>query len=108
MCLLLGTSHQKDNSITVCGKWIFDSNLDFALRLTKALLNYIFSGNNTDVLASELDYIGDEIASEYIIRRKQQSLACIHSNDRIQFCRDALMGQSREKSEQTIHYQIQE
>ena len=50
----------------------------------------------------------DELDSEYIIRRKQQSLACIHSNDQMQFCRDALMGQSREKPEQKIHYQIQE
>ena len=45
-------------------------------------------------LASALYYMGDELASEYIIRRKQQSLACIHSNGRMQFCRDALMGQS--------------
>ena len=48
-------------------------------------------------LASALYYMGDELASEYIIRHKQQSLACIHSNGRMQFCCDALMGQSREK-----------
>ena len=59
-------------------------------------------------MALALYYMGDELASEYIIRSKQQSLACIHSNGRMQFCRDALMGQSREKPEQKIHYRIQE
>ena len=59
-------------------------------------------------LASALYYMGDELASEYIIRRKKQYLACIHSNGRMKFCRDALMGQSREKTEQRIHYRIQE
>ena len=47
MRLLLDTAHQTDNCITVCGKWIFDSNLEFALPLTKAPLNYICSGNDT-------------------------------------------------------------
>ena len=41
--------------------------------------------------------MGYELASEYIMRRKKQSLAFIHSKGRIQFCRDALMGQYREK-----------
>ena len=50
-------------------------------------------------LVSALYYMGDELASEYIIRCKQQYLVFIHGNDRMQFCRDALMGQSREKSE---------
>ena len=48
-------------------------------------------------LASALYYMGYELVSEYIIMRKQQSLAFIHSNVLMQFCRDALMGQSREK-----------
>ena len=48
MCLLLDTAHRTDNFITICGKWIFDYNLEFALPLTKASLNYICSGNNTD------------------------------------------------------------
>ena len=48
MCLLLDKTHRTDNCITVCGKWIFDSNLEFALLLTKAWLNYIYSGNDTD------------------------------------------------------------
>ena len=48
MCLLLDTAHKTDNCITICGKWIFDYNLEFALPLTKASLNYICSGNDTD------------------------------------------------------------
>ena len=48
MCLLLDTAHWTENCITICVKWIFDSNLEFVLPLTKALLNYICSGNDTD------------------------------------------------------------
>ena len=48
VCLLLYTSHWTDHCITVCGKWIFDSNLEFALPLTKYSLKYICSGNDTD------------------------------------------------------------
>ena len=48
MCLLPDTAHRTDRCITVCGKWIFDSNLGFALPLAKASLNYICSGNDTD------------------------------------------------------------
>ena len=48
MCLLLDTAHWTDNCITVCGKWILDSNLKLVLPLTKSWLNYICSGNNTD------------------------------------------------------------
>ena len=48
VCLLLDTEHQDDHCITVCGKWIFDSNLELALPLTRAWLNYICSGNDTD------------------------------------------------------------
>ena len=54
VCLLLDTSHRTDHCITVCGKWIFDSNLGFALPLTKASLNYICSGNDTD----EITFVG--------------------------------------------------
>ena len=49
-------------------------------------------------LASALYYVGDELASEYIIRRKQKSLSFIHSKGLIKFCRDTLMGQQREKT----------
>ena len=48
MCLLLYMWHLNDNCITVCGKWIFDSNLKVALPLTKVCLNYICCGNDTD------------------------------------------------------------
>ena len=48
MCLLLDTAHRIDHCNTVCGIWIFDSNLEFAFPLTKASLNYICSGNDTD------------------------------------------------------------
>ena len=48
MCLLLDTAQRTDQCITVCGKCIFDYNLEFALPLTKGSLNYICSGNDTD------------------------------------------------------------
>ena len=48
MCLLLDTAHKIDNCINIGGKWIFDYNLEFALPLTKASLNFICSGNDTD------------------------------------------------------------
>ena len=48
VCLLLDTAHQDDNFITVCGKWIFDFNLELAIPLTRAWLDYICSGNDTD------------------------------------------------------------
>ena len=54
VCLLLDTAHRTDHFITVCGKWIFDSNLEFALPLTSAWLNYICSGNDTD----EITFLG--------------------------------------------------
>ena len=54
MCLLLDTAHWTDQCITVCGKWIFDSNLEFTLPLTSAWLNYICSGNDTD----EIKFVG--------------------------------------------------
>ena len=48
MCLLLYTAHKTDNCTTICGKSIFDYNLEFALPLTKASLNFICSGKDTD------------------------------------------------------------
>ena len=54
MCLSLDTAHRTNHCITVCGKWIFDSNLESALSLTKASLNYICSGNDTD----EITFVG--------------------------------------------------
>ena len=54
VCLLLDTAHRTDHCITVCGKWIFDSNLESELPLTKASLSYICSGNDTD----EITFVG--------------------------------------------------
>ena len=50
MCLLLDTLHRTDNFITVCGKWIFDSNFEVAFPLTQDCLNYICCDNDTDVI----------------------------------------------------------
>ena len=54
VCLLLDTAHRADHCIAVCGKWIFGSNLKLALPLTRAWLNYIYSGNDTD----EITFVG--------------------------------------------------
>ena len=54
VCLSLDTANRTDHCITVCGKCIFDSNLEFALPLTKASLNYICSGNDPD----EITFVG--------------------------------------------------
>ena len=47
-------AHRTDHFIIACGKWMFDSNLEFALPLTSAWLNYICSGNDTD----EIIFVG--------------------------------------------------
>ena len=54
VCLLLDMANRIDNCIKVCGKWIFDSNLELALPLILAWLNYICSGNDTD----EIIFVG--------------------------------------------------
>ena len=54
MCLLLDTWHRTDNCITVCGKWIFDSNFEVAFPLTQDCLNYTCRGNDTD----EIKFVG--------------------------------------------------
>ena len=54
MCLLLDTAHLVDHCIIVCGKSIFDSNLEMALPITSAWLNYICPGNETD----EITFVG--------------------------------------------------
>ena len=53
-------------------------------------------------------YTGDELASEYIIRRKKNSLSFIHNKGQMHLCRDILMGKHRENNEIKIHYHIQE
>ena len=50
-------------------------------------------------LASELHYMGDEYASEYIIRHKKKILLEIQNKGRIHFCRDIIMGHHKEKYE---------
>ena len=54
MGLLLDTAHHTNHCITVSGKCIFDSNLESALPLTEASLNYICSSNDTD----EIKFVG--------------------------------------------------
>ena len=54
VCLLLDTAHKTDNVITICGKWIFDYNLEFTSPLTSDWLNYICSGNDT----GEITFVG--------------------------------------------------
>ena len=46
-------------------------------------------------LTSVFHYMGDELASEYIIRRKKMSLSFIHNKGRMKFCRGILMGRYR-------------
>ena len=53
VCFLLDTAHWADHCISVCGKWVFDSNLKLALPLTRSWLNYIYSCNDTD----EIEFI---------------------------------------------------
>ena len=63
-------------------------------------IKYSQSIQNSCIISSlelALYYVGDELASEYIIRRKQKSLYFIHNKVRMQLCRDILMGQQREK-----------
>ena len=48
VCFLLDTWHRNDHYITVCSKWIFDSNLKVALPLTQDCLNYTCRGNDID------------------------------------------------------------
>ena len=48
MCLLVDTWHQTDHCITVCGKWLFDSNFEVEFPLTQDCLNYTCRGNDTD------------------------------------------------------------
>ena len=40
--------HGTDHCITVCGKWIFYSNLKVVLPITQDCLNYTYPGNETD------------------------------------------------------------
>ena len=70
VCLLLDMAHWTDHCITVCGKWIFDSNLVFPLPLTKASLNYICSGNDTDEITFVRVLHGIREVPSIFVRRK--------------------------------------
>ena len=70
VCLLIDTTHRTDHCITVCGKWIFDSNLEFALPLTRALLNYICSGNDTDEIKFVSVLHAIRAVSPIVVQRK--------------------------------------
>ena len=48
VCLLLYTLHRTDNCITVCGKWIFDSNFEVMFPFTQDFLNCLCRGNDTN------------------------------------------------------------
>ena len=46
LCLLLDTRYWNDHCITVCGKWISDSNFKLPSPLIQACLNYTCRGND--------------------------------------------------------------
>ena len=48
VCFLLYTWKCTNHCITVCGKWIFDSNFEVEFLLTQDCLNYTCRGNDTD------------------------------------------------------------
>ena len=52
--------------------------------------------------------MGDEYASEYIIKRMKKYLLEIHNKGRMYFCRDILMGNHREKNEKKLNFCIEE
>ena len=54
VCLSLYTWHRNDHCITVCGKWIFDSNFEVDFSLTQDLLDCTCRGNDTD----EIKFVG--------------------------------------------------
>ena len=71
------------------------------LRIVPGAPTLLFSQGNQNLciissLASAFYYMGDELASEYIIRRKKKSLSFIRNKGRMQLCRDILMGNYRE------------
>ena len=68
-------------------------------------------GNNNSCILSSLEsalhYMGDEYASEYIIRRKKECLLEIQNKGRMHFCLDILMGHHKEKNEKRLNYCIE-
>ena len=47
VCLLIDRWHRTDNCITVCVKWIIDSNFEVAFTLTQDCLNHIWHDIDT-------------------------------------------------------------
>ena len=60
------------------------------------------------ILSIDIYYMGDELASEYIIRRKQKSLLAVHNKGLTNFCYDILMVHHKEKNEKRPNYCIEE
>ena len=52
--------------------------------------------------------MGDEYASEYIIRRKQKSLLGIQNKGRMHFCWDIIMGHHKDKNKTILNSNIEE
>ena len=102
--IFLGESNKKEEPSKI------SDNNNKRLRIVPGAPTLNFSqGNQSSCIISSLAalyYMGDEIASEYIIRCKQMSLSFIHNKGRTQFCRDILMVHYREKKIR-IHYRIQ-
>ena len=58
-------------------------------------------------LASELHFMGDKYASEYIIGCKQRCLLEIHNKGRMHLCRDIIIRHHRKKQKR-LNYHIEE
>ena len=80
----------------------------FRIQPTYPTVCLIYSDAILSSLESALHYMGDKIASEYIIRLKKKSLLTIHNKGRMNFCCDIIMGHHREKNENKLNYQIEE
>ena len=46
VCLLLDSAGRAEHCVTVCNKWIFDSNFDYAFPLSEQCLHYICGGDD--------------------------------------------------------------
>ena len=102
--ICLGGSNKKEEPSKI------SDNQKKRLRIVPGAPTLLFSqGSHNSCIISSLEpalyYMGDELASEFIIRRKQKSLSFIHNKGRIQFCRDILMVHNKEKrNKNTLSY----
>ncbi len=73
---------------------------------------YFLQGNkNTCIissLASAVRYMGDVYASDYIIQRREESLYKLEHKGRMQYCKDIIMGQFKQKGERKLNYGVEE